>query len=316
MMHVQIFARRLLQAAASVVAIAALCFLAAQALPGDAAAKVMIARFGEDFASGALADQIRAEIGLDRPVLLRFAEWLAAFAHLELGRSVVTGRPVVQEIAHHLGATAWLVAAAGPLSIAIALPLGAWVGTRRAAWPEAASSMVSAAVVAVPPYVLASVLTLVFALELGWLPVAGLESWRHVVLPAATIAIGAAARSSRIVAASVRAVYASQPIAFARTKGLPPGWVFRWHGLRPAAGPVVAYLALQLAYVAEGAVVVETVFAYPGLGRLLVRAVLERDIPIVQGVTMFAVLVFVAANGVADLLNRRIDPRPGSRAIA
>ena len=92
---VRLVARRLLQAAASVVAIAALCFLAAQALPGDAAAKVMIARFGADFASGALADHIRAEMGLDRPLLLRFADWLAAFAHLELGRSVVTGLSLI-----------------------------------------------------------------------------------------------------------------------------------------------------------------------------------------------------------------------------
>jgi peptide/nickel transport system permease protein len=306
----RLIAGRLLQAAGSVVAIAALCFLAAQALPGDAAAKVMIARFGEDFSNGALADQIRAEIGLDRPVLMRFLEWLGAFARLELGRSVITGQPVANEIAYHLGSTAWLVAAAWPLSIAIALPLGTWVGTRRGAWPEAVSTIASAAIVALPPYVLASGLILVFALELGWLPVAGLESWRHVVLPAATIAIGAAARSSRIVAASLRAVYRTPAIAFARTKGLPAGWLFRWHGMRPAAGPIVAYLALQLAYVTEGAVIVETVFAYPGIGRLLVRAVLERDIPIVQGVTIFAVLVFVAANGLADLLNRRIDPRP------
>jgi peptide/nickel transport system permease protein len=312
----RLVARRLLQAAASVVAIAALCFLAAQALPGDAAAKVMIARFGEDFANGALADHIRTEIGLDQPVLARFLAWLGAFLHLELGRSVVTGRPVVDEIAGHLGSTAWLVAASWPLSIMIALPLGAWVGTRRASWPEAVSSIASAAIVALPPYVIASGLILVFALELGWLPVAGFESWRHVVLPAATIAIGAAARSSRIVAASLRAVYRTQAIAFARTKGLPPGWLFRWHAMRPAAGPIVAYLALQLAYVTEGAVIVETVFAYPGLGRLLVRAVQERDIPVVQGIAMLAVLVFVAANGLADLLNRRIDPRPAARAIA
>jgi len=145
--------------------------------------------------------------------------------------------------------------------------------------------------------------------QLGWLPAAGVGGWREVVLPATTLAIGLAAVSSRVARDAMVAVAHSPYLAFARTKGLPEGAVIRRHALRNAAVPVAAYLGVQLVTLVEGVVIVETLFAWPGIGHALVHAVVARDVPMVQGTALAMGLIFVALNAAVDLTCLAIDPR-------
>ncbi|WP_037403102.1 ABC transporter permease, partial [Sinorhizobium fredii] len=162
---------------------------------------------------------------------------------------------------------------------------------------------------AIPPFVLGLILMLVFSKQLGWLPPAGFGSPREMLLPALTLAFGLAAMSSRITRNSVAAVAKAPYFAFARYKGLPEAVVVGRHGLRNAAIPVVSYLGLQAVYLVEGVVVVESLFAYPGIGHALVHAVVERDIPMVQGTALVMGLMFVVIAAIVDLLTHWLDPR-------
>ena len=300
---------RLLQAGIVAVSVGALCFLLMRVLPGDAAMRIAAGRYGPDAGITDAAQQVRLELGLDRPWPIQFLEWLGNLSRFDLGHSLVTGAPVIAELKVQLGASVWLAAAALALSLLMGPIAGVLSGLKAGGAVDRIGLAAAVIFRAIPPFVLGLILMLVFAKQLGWLPPAGFGSPREILLPALTLALGLAAMSSRVTRNAVSDVAKAPYFAFARLKGLPESVVVRRHGLRNAAIPVVSYLGLQAIYLVEGVVVVESLFAYPGIGHALVHAIVERDIPMVQGTALMMGLMFVAITAVADALALWLDPR-------
>lgn len=300
---------RLVQAAGVALAVSGLCFVLMHALPGDAAESIAAARFGIDRLTPEAAARVRAEAGLDQPLALQYARWFGQLLRGDLGRSLVTRKPVADELAYHFSYTLRLGLAGFALSLLLALPLGVAAGRRPGGFWDAATLTLATGLAATPTFLLGLVLVSLFAIRLQWLPPAGFASGRHMVLPAITLALGLAAVSARVVRNAVAETWQSFHMTFARLKGLRERTVVAAHGLRNTAIPVVAFTAVQLTFVIDGFVVIETMFGYPGIGDLLVKSLLARDIPVVQGATLAIGLMFTAINLAADLACLWLDPR-------
>ncbi len=300
---------RLLQALLVALLVGALTFLLMTLLPGDAAYRIAAGRYGYDMVNSAAAEAVRAELGLDQPLLVRFISWVGHLLVLDLGNSLVSGKPVTEMVAHELGSSVRLALGAVLLSLVIGPALGVIAGLRQGGWIDKALLLISTATRAIPHFVLGVILVLIFAVSLAVLPSAGHGTFAHTVLPSLTLALGLAAISSRVARDATVAVASSPYYAFGRLKGLSGSRVFLRHGLRNISVPVVTYLGVQLVYLIEGVVVVETLFAWPGIGHGLVHAIVQRDIPMVQGAALAMGLMFVLLNTLVDLANHMIDPR-------
>ena len=300
---------RLSQAGIVALVVGALSFALMRLLPGDAAMRIAAGRYGPDAQIVDAAEKVRLELGLDRPWLVQLAEWLADLVRLDLGHSLVTGAPVVEELWIQLGASVWLALGALVLSLLIGPALGVLAGMRPGGIADRAGLAVSIGVRAIPPFLLALFLMLVFAIWLRLLPPAGYGSLRELLLPSLTLALGLAAVSSRVTRNAIADVSRSPYFAFARHKGLPETALVRRHGLRNAAIPVVSYLSVQAIYLIEGVVIVESIFAYPGIGHAMVHAIIARDVPMVQGTALVMGLLFVLITAIVDALSAWLDPR-------
>lgn len=301
--------QRSVQALGLALFVGTVCFLMARVLPGDLATRIAAGRYGYDLVSNAAADAVRAELGLDRPAWLGLLHWWGELARLDLGRSLVTGAPVWQEIAHQMGATLQLSAAALALAVLIGLPLGIRAGLHPGGAFDRATLALAVVLRGMPPFLLAVLLMLLVAVQLGMLPVAGHGSEGALWLPALTLALGLAAGLARVARATVREVLASPAHEFARTKGLSDRQALLRQGLRHAALPLLAWLGVQAVFLAEGAVVVETLFAWPGIGHALVHAVFGRDVPMIQGTALCMGGLFVTFNLLVDWAGLALDPR-------
>lgn len=302
-------AARMGQAVATAFLLATLCFTFVHALPGDTALRIAAARVGEDRLTPDAADRVRREEGLDRPIAVQYATWVGQLARGDLGRSMVSRKPVAEELAYHAQATALLGAAGWLLSYVIALPLGIAAGTRPGGVVDRATMAAAVGLASLPSFLIGIGLIAVFALTLRWLPPAGARTGGHMVLPTLTLALGLAAYSVRILRNAVVEVQAAAYMTFARIRGSGAAQAFRRHGVRNAAIPVATFAALQLAYVVDGFVVVETLFAYPGLGDLLIKSLLARDVPVIMGAGLVMGLAYTVLNLLADLLCLWLDPR-------
>jgi peptide/nickel transport system permease protein len=302
-------ARRLGQALATAALLASLCFTAIHALPGDLALRVAAARVGDERLTPETADRIRREEGLDRPLPLQYSAWMLGLARGELGRSLLSGRPVAEELAYHAGFTLQLGLLGWALSYAIAVPLGLLAGLRPGGAADRVADAISLTLASLPSFMTGIGLVTLFALTLRLLPPAGFRTGAHMVLPALTLALSLAAFSIPVMRNAVMEVRAAFFLTFARLKGLGPAAAFWHHGLRNAAIPVVTFAALQFAFVVDGFVVIETLFNYPGVGDLLVKALIARDVPVVMGAALLIGFAFAAVNLAADLLCLALDPR-------
>jgi ABC-type dipeptide/oligopeptide/nickel transport system permease component len=309
----RVLAARALQALLVALLVAVASFALVQFLPGDMAYRIAAGRYGEDLVSSAAAEAVRAELGLDRPAWMRLLQWCADLLRLDLGVSLVTGDRIVDELAVQLGHTLGLSVAALLVSLLIGPPLGVLAGLRAGGVVDRAGLVVAAALRALPPFVIGLALMVFFAVWLEWLPAAGVGGLAEYVLPTLTLAVTLAALSSRVARDSVVAVVHAPYFAFARVKGLSEPQRVRRHALRNAAIPVVTYVGLQLVYLVEGVVVVESLFAWPGIGHALVHAVIARDVPMLQGTALAMGLLFVALNTVVDLICLALDPRQAKR---
>lgn len=302
-------ARRLAQAVLVALIVGTLCFIMVRILPGDMAYRIASGRYGYDNVTTAAAEAVRAELGLDRPAIVQFGEWIADILSFDLGHSLVSGDKVVHEIAHQLGYTLELSLWTIVIALFIGPPLGLLAGMRPGGIADRASLVAASVLRALPAFVLGIVLIEVVALRLDLLPAAGYHEHGNVVLPALTLALGLAAVSSRVARDAMADVAASAHFLFARTKGLSDAQALRRHGLRNVGVPVVAYLGVQLVYLVEGVVVVEILFSWPGIGHALVHAIFGRDVPMVQGTALVMGLAFVLLNTLVDLACLAIDPR-------
>ena len=296
--------RRLLSALVTVVGVATLVFFLIHLIPGDPVDRIL-----GDSARPADREALRTALGLDAPVSVQFGGFLAGLVRLDLGNSIVSGRPVVSLIARHLPATLQLAAGALAIALLVAVPLGVIAARRRGTRLDSLAMGFSLLGVSIPNFWLGPMLILVFSLWLGWTPVSGREGLASLVLPALTLGTSLAAVLARMVRSSLLEVLEEDFMRTARAKGLDENTVVWRHGLRNALLPVVTLVGLQLGALLGGAVITETVFSWPGIGLLLVDAIQARDYPVVQGCVLTISTTYVLVNLGTDLVYGVIDPR-------
>ncbi|MDD7970903.1 ABC transporter permease [Roseinatronobacter alkalisoli] len=300
---------RLVQAATVAVLVGAATFAMMRSLPGDAAWRIAAGRYGYDNVNTAAADAVRAELGLGGHWFPAFTQWMGDLLRFDFGVSLVSGQPVIAEITHQLGASLWLALTAVGLSLLIGPPLGVLAGLRPGGALDRGLLVVSAALKAIPQFLMALILILVLSVQLGWLPAAGHGQARHFILPALALALGLAAVNARIARDAMASIAAMPFYHFAQWKGLSRRQVLWRHGLRNVSVPLLTYLGLQFVTLVEGVVVIESIVGWPGIGHALVHAVFARDVPMVQGTALMLGLGFVLVNALIDLAVTRIDPR-------
>lgn len=300
---------RLLQAGFVALLVGGLTFVLMRSLPGDMAYRIAAGRYGYDRVDAAAARAVQEELGLDRPAWQALVDWFIQLLHFNPGNSLVSGEPVMAEIGHQLGQTLLLAAVALVMSLLLGPPLGIFAALNPGGRLDRLLLALSTVLRALPHFVLGLILVLIFALTLGLLPAAGYGDVQHVLLPALTLALGLAAVSSRVARNAMRQVAGSAWYSFGRTKGLKEGTLFWRHGLRNVSVPLVTYLSVQFIYLIEGVIVVETLFAWPGIGHALVHAIFARDVPMIQGSALVMGLLFVLLNAASDALCWWLDPR-------
>ncbi|PWC91348.1 ABC transporter permease [Azospirillum sp. TSH100] len=301
--------RRVIQALLVAVVVGVLCFLMSETLPGDQAFRVAAGRYGIDLVSVQAAETVRLDLGLDRPWWQRLAAWGGDLARGNLGLSLVSGEPVLDELAHQLGHSLLLAVLALGLSMLIGPPLGVLMAWRAGGAVDLAGLLLAAALRAAPSFALGILLMLCFSVWLPLLPTAGSGEPLGWILPAGALALGLAAMSSRVTRDAALAAMRAPPVFFGVTRGFSLWQAVQHHALRNALVPVVTYLGVQLVVLVEGVVVIESLFAWPGIGHALVHAVVARDIPMIQGTALVMGLLFVGLNMVVDALCLAIDPR-------
>jgi peptide/nickel transport system permease protein len=298
------FFRRLLQAVPVAFGVVTIVFLLLHMLPGDPV-EIML---GES-AVPAMKEELRRELHLDRPVLVQYGEFLAGLPRGELGVSFRSREPVAREIARRFPATLLLAATSILVAVAVALPLGILAAMRRGKAADLISGFAAMLSLAIPNFLLGPLLVLVFSVQLGILPVSGYGTARHLVLPAATLGTGMAALLMRMIRATLLEELNKEYVTAASARGLSRRAAVALHALRNALVPVVTVLGLSFGAVLSGSVIAETIFAWPGIGRLLIQAIDARDYPLVQGCVLVIALCTVLVNLATDLLCARLDPR-------
>ena len=274
-------------------------------VPGDPV-KIMLAEF---VTTPDQIAQMRAQLHLDEPVLKQYARFVGSALRGDLGVSIRSRRPVTAEITENIGSTGQLALASMLVAIGLGVPLGLVAALGRNSWLDVAAMVVALLGVAMPSFWLGFLLIFVFSLHLGWLPATGGGDLPHLVMPAVALGMIAAAIIARLTRSSMLEVLGQDYVRTARAKGLGSGSVVVRHALRNALIPVVTVFGLQFGNLLAGAVIVETVFSRPGLGRLIVGGILAKDFPLVQGTVLFVAAAYVLINVVVDVAYAYVDPR-------
>lgn len=285
-------------------------------IPGDPAVTIA----GPDATTEQVA-AVRERLGLNDPVLVQYWNWLVSAVQGDLGTSLFTSRPVARSIADSLPVTLALTAAAVLVSLVIAIPLAIVAALRQGSWIDRLASLGSSVGIALPSFWLGMMLVLLFSINLGLLPATGYVpladdpgQWAlHLILPAITLGVAAAAESARQLRGSIIEVMKQDYVRTARAKGL-QGWVIIGkHVMKNASVPLVTVLGVQITFMLGGALLVEQVFGIPGMGMVAINAVTQRDIPVIQGIVLIAVLVAMIVNLLVDVtygfLNPKVRPR-------
>ena len=313
-MSVQYLTRRVLSAFPLLVGVSLILFAVLHLAPGSP-----LDVYAENPAVTPEAlENIRVSLGLDRPLPEQYVRWVGAFLRGDWGYSIRTNNPAIEDALSRLPATLLLSGSAFVLALLIALPLGVVSAVRRYTWVDHTATLFSFLGISTPVFWLALMVQLLFSVQLGWLPSAGVSSvgdgsfidrLRHLVLPASVLSLAFVAGWSRYVRASMIEVLSLDYIRTARSKGLRERLVTYRHALKNALIPVVTVIALDLAVLFSGAVITETVFAWPGLGRLFIESMNGRDYPVLLGLMMFGSFGLILINLLTDILYGFLDPR-------
>ena len=274
-------------------------------VPGDPV-KMMLAEFVTNPDQIA---QMRAQLHLDEPILQQYGRFVGNAVRGDLGTSIRSRRPVATEIAENVGSTAQLALASMAVAIGLGIPLGLVAALGRNSWLDVAVMVVALLGVAMPSFWLGLLLIFAFSLHLGWFPATGGGDLHHLVLPAVTLGMIAAAIIARLTRSSMLEVLGQDYVRTARAKGLAWWGVVVRHALKNALIPIVTIFGLQFGNLLAGAVIVETVFSRPGLGRLVVGGILAKDFPLVQGAVLFVAVAYVLINVLVDVAYAFVDPR-------
>jgi peptide/nickel transport system permease protein len=286
------------------IGVSTLVFFLLVLIPGDPVDVVL----GES-ARPADREAMRLALGLDRPVLERLLQFYSGILHGDLGDSLVRREPVVSLILERLPATLTLAGAAFSLVLLIAIPLGVTAARHHGRWPDRMAQLVSLLGISIPNFWLGPLLVLLFSIGLGWTPVSGNQSPGSLVLPALTLGLSMIAISARMMRSAMLEVSTMPFLQTARCKGLAEHRVIWRHALPNAMLPTLTVLGLQLGGLLAGAVITEVVFAWPGIGTLLIEGIQQRDYPLVQGIVLCIALCYVVINRGTDLLVGVLDPR-------
>ena len=297
--------RRLFQTAFVLWLAATLTFLAFYFTPGDPA-QTLLAASG---AGPAEIAQRRAELGLDAPLPVQYIRYLVNLLQGDLGQSWLHGRSVARMIGEQLPPTIELSLAAMIIGVFLGFALGILAAIRQGTWVDTLTTTLAVVGLSTPTYWTGLLVILFFSLYLGWLPSTGDGSFQHLILPASTLGFALAGAIARLVRARVVEVMGRQYVLAARARGIMPRPVLFIHILRPAIAPVLTVIALQFGFLLGGAVITESVFARPGLGKLAIEAILWRDLPVVRGVVILGAVVYVLVNLLADLAQAWLNPR-------
>lgn len=303
---------KLLRLIGVVVAVASLTFFMVALLPGDLAYELA----GDEATPEQIA-MIRAELGLNEPIGWRFVDWVGKLLHGDLGRSFRSDEPVTEAILSRLPVTLELLFLSQVFALALAIPAGVYTAYRAGGRLDRLLGSLGFAMISVPVFVLAILLIYFFALRLGVLPATGYEPlseglWanlRTFLLPSLSIALVEWVPLTRILRSDMIATLKEDFISMAKAKGLPPWHILLRHALRPSSFTLITILGLQIGGLIGGALIIETIFALPGVGRLLINAIYARDFMIVQGCILFIAVGYVAVNFLVDMLYVVLDPR-------
>ncbi len=306
-------ARRLFGLVVTLLAVSLVVFCVLEVLPGDVAAVILGTEAREDTLAA-----LREQLGLDRPAYIRYASWIGGLAVGDLGVSHTYSVPVAELIGERIAVTAPLALIAFALSAAIAVPLGMFAARRRGRLGDYGVMAFSQLGLAIPNFWFAILLILVFSVWLRWMPAGGFPGWesgigpglRALVLPALALALTEAAILARVTRSAVLETLGEDYVRTARAKGLGWGSTLWRHVLRNALIPVTTIMGLQFAFLLAGAVIVENVFTLPGLGRLVLQAIFQRDVIVVKDVVLILAGMVVLVNFLVDMLYAAIDPRP------
>jgi ABC-type dipeptide/oligopeptide/nickel transport system permease component len=297
-------ARRLLLAVPVLLGVATLVFSLIHVIPGDPAQAML----GETASPSDVAD-LRQRLGLDRPLPVQYAAFLGGLLRGDLGRSLRTGEPVLIQIAERIPATFELAIAAMIVAVGVALPLGIAAAVWRRTFVDHVAMTAAMAGVSIPNFWLGPLLAIVFGVELGWLPVSGRGGLEHLVLPAVSLGGALAAIVARMTRATLLEEIRQPYVQAARARGASRTRAVVGHAFRNSLVPVVTIVGLQFGAVLTGAVITETIFSWPGVGRLLIQSISFRDYPMVQGCILLIAVTYVAVNLATDLLYSVLDPR-------
>lgn len=295
--------KRLLGLIPTLFIVAVLVFLFVHLLPGDPARLIA----GPE-ADAQVIEMVRSQLGLDKPLWSQFLSYMGNVLQGDFGTSLVSRRPVSEEIASRFMPTLWLTIASMVWAVLFGLAAGVIAAVWRNRWPDRLSMTLAVSGISFPAFALGMLLMQVFSVALGWLPTVGADSWQHYILPSITLGAAVSAVMARFTRASFVDVLGEDYIRTARAKGVTERWVVMKHALRNAMIPVVTMMGLQFGFLLGGSIVVEKVFNWPGLGRLLVDSVEMRDYPVIQAEVLLFSLEFILINLVVDVLYAAINP--------
>ncbi len=296
--------RRLVLSLPVLVVVITSIFLLIHMIPGDPVVQML----GEG-AAPADVEKIRHRLGLDQPLYIQYANYWQRLVHGDLGTSFKFNIPVAQVLKTRYPATLWLALISLVVAISIAVPAGVTAAVNRGKWPDRLLGSVTLVGLSFPNFALGPALILIFSIQAGWLPVSGRDSPASYILPAITLGTSMAAILTRMVRSSMLEQLSSDYVRTARAKGLSEGVVLYRHALRNGLIPVVTVIGLQFGALLAGAIITETIFSWPGLGRLTVEAIHARDYPLLQGCVLSIALTYVLVNFLTDLGYSLLDPR-------
>ena len=251
---------------------------------------------------------LRQQMRLDEPIYMQYLHFVTSALQGDLGRSIYTREPVLRLILERMPATLELAVAALLLSLVIAVPIGVLAAVKRGSWLDTISMSVALFGLSMPHFWLGIMFIMLFSVQLGWLPTSGRGTWAQLVMPALALGISLIALFARLTRSAMLDVLSQDYVRTARAKGLGEALVVGKHALRNALIPLVTVIGMEFGFLLGGAVIIETVFAWPGVGRLIVQSILDRDYPVVQAAVMLLAIVFVVVNLCVDLLYAWLDP--------
>lgn len=297
-------AKRLLMLIPVIIGVSFVVFTLMQFTPGDPAQIILGPQAGEEE-----VQNLREQMGLNDPLYVQYFRFLFGILTLDFGTSIQDGQGVLGKIIDHFPATLELTVAAMIVALAIGIPIGIISSTKQYSFFDNVSTLGGLVGFSMPNYWLSMMLIMLFAVQLGWLPVSGYGGWMFLLLPAISLGTQTAAVFLRMTRSSMLEVLRSDYIRTARAKGLSERKVVYFHALRNAFIPIITVIGLQVGALLEGAILTEAVFAWPGIGRFMIDAINAKDFPIVQGSVVFIAFLFVFVNLLVDVLYAYVDPR-------